>query len=199
MGTVRACPPPALRRPRPALRLRETCIRTLPKNLTFASRKRSPIPPEKAHQGSWKPSPRSPGCAHQYVPQTLTDAPRKGSPAAPADAHRPLPGRLTECSRIDSPSAPVSAHPDTSRRSSPTAPEKSHLLGNVEFSRVECGGKCMRTPCLKQRCGTDIAASGTRLAVRDRIHLCVDISAANRRRYLLGCFAREAGSNALHS
>ncbi len=128
-----------------------------PKSLTLASRKRSPTPPEKAHQGSRKLSPKPPGCAHRHVPQPLTDAPRKGSPTPPAGTHRPLPGRLTECSRIGS--------PRPSRRSSPAAPEKSHLLGRLEFSRLKYSGKYVWVPRGKLRCGSEIAANGTRLAM----------------------------------
>ncbi len=128
----------------------------LPKSLTLASRKHSPVPPEKAHQGSWKASPKPPGCPHRHFPQILTEAPRKGSPTLPAESHRPLPGRLTKRSRIDS--------PPPSRISSPADPEKSHLLGKFEFSRLERGGQCVWAPCRKQRRGMDIAASGTRLA-----------------------------------
>ena len=69
-------------------------------------------PSRKAHPGSWRPSPKRPGCPHRHFPQILTHAPRKGSPAAPAGAHQPFPGRLTACSCIGSPSAPVSTHPN---------------------------------------------------------------------------------------
>ncbi|VWD23616.1 hypothetical protein BCO71171_03398 [Burkholderia contaminans] len=117
------------------MRLRETCIRTLPKSLTFASRKRSPNPPEKAHPGSWRPSPKRPGCPHRHFPQFLTHAPRKGSPAAPAGAHRPFPGRLTECSCIGSPSAPVSTHPNLPGEAHRQLPKNLTFWASSNFRR----------------------------------------------------------------
>lgn len=163
----------------------------VPQALTQPSRKSSPRLLETLTQASRMSSPTLPAVPHPCAPERLTGGSRRCSPAIPGKAHRVLLYRLTKRSRIDS--------PQPSRRSSPTAPEKSHLLGKFEFSKVECDGKCVRTPCPKRRCGANIAASGTRLAVPDRCHLRVDISAANRRRLVLGCLALEAGSNALHS
>ena len=195
-GTVHACP----HRMTPA----QAGV-ALAGDASGRSRKASPCVPQALTQPSRKLT-QAPGDPHPSVPDVLTDTSRRSSPMRPGKAHRRLPQVLTSHSREGSPRVPVSAHQALPYRLTPTFPEKLtdssrkiSPLGKFEFSKVECDGKCVRTPCLKQRCGADIAASGTRLAVPDRCHLRVDISGANRRRHVRGCFARDAGSNALHS
>ncbi len=170
------------------------------------SRKASPLHPASAHLTLPNKLTQAPGDSHPSVPDVLTDTSRRASPMRPGKAHRRLPNVLTGRSREGSPSVPVSAHQALPYRLTPTFPKKLtdssrkvSPFGQVRIFEDGMGGKCVRTPCLKQRCGADIAASGTRLAVPDRCRLRVDISAANRRRHVLGCFARDAGVNALRS
>lgn len=139
----------------------------VPQALTQASRKSSPKLLNTLTRVSRMSSPTRPADPHRCAPERLTGASRRYSPATPGKAHRGLPDRLTKHSRISS--------PQPSRRSSPAAPEKSHLLGKFEFSSVEYGGKCVRTPRRKPRRGTGIAASGTLKRYASRV--------PNERRY----------------
>lgn len=96
----------------------------------------------------------------------LTTPSRKGSPGPPARAHRQLPRRITGCFRIDS--------PDCSRKSSLSAPEKSHLWSAFNAGGAQGGRQCARILRRNRRYAevTSIRNRPPRTRQLDEIALC---------------------------